>query len=865
MVLGLTFLLLGAAGLILAKPGIIINDRNLQRVADLARKKEWADVKWTEGTVHVKSTALFANQIAFSFRDLSVKQTDELDVFFKTADFSLATGIYRFIPRVREIGPVEMKAGRILWVSHDSSTGAPGKKSENNKKEEGRTQKKETPSGGFKIPFWLADASVRPMEVSVYTWKVQQKRESYQGRADVKVGLRDKDTELDAHIEARREENGRNLGQIRGGINFSTPGNVKAQLTFTDVQIDSHKTVGGNLNLILEGGIKKATIRSHFHSGLRENHRASGLVDGQVVFQVSDPLEFQKIQWSGSGDLQSPGWRIQPGESLSGKLGFSGEGNSKSAQLKASIATQMTTPGRGKPKRVEGTLNAELNNPKALSDAHADFNLVGTNLGPALAKVEVKSCNFGMKSKSAQAGGDLTVDCPVVLTFPSNLRLRAHVNESDPTQIHLALQTQLHAKAWPPSVTTPVQGKAELNLKPFQFPFLSGKGDFKANIDGIPSEYPKGLKVDSDLNFDLAVSHFEGLVKRLVHTPWPVPAPFHVMKGNIAFNVHGKSDASQGQFPLSLTTRLHSEHQSFDLDGKGALTLAKLRPAPEAHLDFKLLLSRVMLELPRLDLGAPPPMVPDARFVRPRKPKPEKASQPALAFTYDVQVKTPADQPLRLLSNLVRTAVPIQLDLALSSENAPQGSVQVRNFPVQFFRRDATFEHFNIALKQPTNESKIDGAIKVAYTDYTITILIMSTLGKPIVKLVSDPPLPEDKLMATLLFGRPMEELDSDQAQSVGNSRAAIADGALGLASMYALASTPVESVDYNPKTKLVTAKVKLAEGTSLNVGSNGATLGEVGIRKRLTSKIAITTEVTRNADNQSNAISAFLEWASRY
>lgn len=70
-----------------------------------------------------------------------------------------------------------------------------------------------------------------------------------------------------------------------------------------------------------------------------------------------------------------------------------------------------------------------------------------------------------------------------------------------------------------------------------------------------------------------------------------------------------------------------------------------------------------------------------------------------------------------------------------------------------------------------------------------------------------------------LLFGRKLDALDAGQAASVGSTGAAVADGAVTLASMYLLASTPVESVGYNPVTRVSTAKIRLADGTSLNVG----------------------------------------------
>ncbi|MEO5969714.1 MAG: hypothetical protein ABIQ95_07275, partial [Bdellovibrionia bacterium] len=115
-------------------------------------------------------------------------------------------------------------------------------------------------------------------------------------------------------------------------------------------------------------------------------------------------------------------------------------------------------------------------------------------------------------------------------------------------------------------------------------------------------------------------------------------------------------------------------------------------------------------------------------------------------------------------------------------------------------------------------------------------------------------------------FGKPMEELDADQEQSVGSTRAAIADKALGIASLYALASTPVQSVGYDSTTKLFTAKLRLGEGTSLNLGADTNGLEGIGIRKRLSSKWSITTDISNSKSGyQNKAVSTFLEWVHRY
>src|SRR5690606_11102980 len=123
------------------------------------------------------------------------------------------------------------------------------------------------------------------------------------------------------------------------------------------------------------------------------------------------------------------------------------------------------------------------------------------------------------------------------------------------------------------------------------------------------------------------------------------------------------------------------------------------------------------------------------------------------------------------------------------------------------------------------------------------------TLAKPRLKLYSDPPLPERDIYALLIFGRSPDALDMDQRQSVEEARAAAADGAIGLLSMFYLARTPIESVGYNPQSGQFTAKVDLGRGVSLNVGAGGETEERVGLRKRLGRHWTIETTAVRSKE----------------
>jgi hypothetical protein len=162
-------------------------------------------------------------------------------------------------------------------------------------------------------------------------------------------------------------------------------------------------------------------------------------------------------------------------------------------------------------------------------------------------------------------------------------------------------------------------------------------------------------------------------------------------------------------------------------------------------------------------------------------------------------------------------------------------------------------------------EERLSGSLEVDYTDYTIHANLYGTLDEPVIKFVSNPPLSDQDVISVLLFGRTSEDLDSGETQSVGNVRSAITNRGLGLASLYLLASTPVESVGYDPESGTFSAKFKLAAGTSLNVAESQKQLESLGIKQRVGKHWAITTQYGNPADPTDRSVSTVLEWSHRY
>jgi hypothetical protein len=435
---------------------------------------------------------------------------------------------------------------------------------------------------------------------------------------------------------------------------------------------------------------------------------------------------------------------------------------------------------------------------------------------------------------------------------------------SIPTELGVIVQANFKTSSFIPSGSTRVTGPIRIQFEPILTPLFLGKGEVSADVDGVLAEFPERGKLDTRLDLSLNLFKFESVVAQLRRGSWAVPAPFHVLKGNAEVRVEGQASLQEGLFPYTVKTRLESKAQSVDLDGSGKLSFVHTADSFKPHVDFDLILSDIKLALPRLDLAVPPRLFPDSRIRKTAQWREEhtEKSGPS-AFSYQGTIRTPPDKPVFILSNLSKDPVPIHLDLSIGDSAPLAGKIQIRNYPVELFRRKATVENLALMLESPTKLSPIQGSVKISYADYVVTVTLGGTIEKPLVHLTSEPPLPENQLIAVLLFGQPLEELDQEQSDSVGNTRAAFAEGAVGLASLYVLASTPIQSINYDPESRSISAKIRLGDGTSLTLGSDtGGAL--VGLRRRLSSSWSVETDLT-NVLNTGGVASAYLQWSRKY
>lgn len=521
-------------------------------------------------------------------------------------------------------------------------------------------------------------------------------------------------------------------------------------------------------------------------------------------------------------------------------------------------------------------LAAQLGGNVGGAEIRADITAQADGWVPHAHRIRVRDCSLDLKRVgNAIHNGHFDLKCPVAvqLDLPP---IKAVPEFKMPTETK-ALLTADVATSFPPAADRSIEGRVALDMEPILAPVFTGVAKVASQISGVPADFPEKWKLDTTIDSRLSVPVFQKLVEMLRKSAWPVPAPLNVLKGNLEVAVNGRADLAGGSLPVKFTTRLLSDHQNLNLDGNGKFAFARTDAGMTTDFTMDLVLSKIALALPRLELGALPRFLPDKRIhdliLADLKANHviDSNSGDSSNFTYHLRVRTPDQLPITIASNLIPDPVPIQMNIGLDSGGPLVGEIKVIDYPFEVFRRKATLEHFYVRYTPDNSvEGQVDGSVKVVYTDYTVRVLIFGTVSKPQIKLVSDPPVPEDKLLSVLLFGRTMGELDPDQTDSVGNAKAAIADQALGLASMYALASTPVESVGYDPSSQVITAKVKLGNGTSLDLGAGSGTGAgnvkqQLGITRRLSRFWSFTTGVANPSDPTTRSASALLQWRNRY
>ncbi len=514
------------------------------------------------------------------------------------------------------------------------------------------------------------------------------------------------------------------------------------------------------------------------------------------------------------------------------------------------------------------TLALDLNGERAGNRFDADFGLTVSQLLNQNVELSFNRCQTTLLwGSSFEDELDLTLSC----------KGKGHYRETvdhDVLEIflpkvisfHLDSQTKVHGqidskKIWTDSmlrINRISNGPLVIDGQ------LSLKGE-TALSDPAPQNF------NAQFAFDVNVPEFGELVQSLKRTSLPIPAPFNQLRGPVACNFKGDYIAGHAsdRFPLGCQLRLAGADQKIDIDSDGGLEITKSKIGIHPHLDMEVSIDGIELSLPAVKIGEGfPPLTPDERFILDRNTediktmvKEDKSSPAPSPFSYKVAVRTLKADSIQIFSNITKNPIPIQVALDLESGKPLKGELAIRDFAFDILRRKGRIQFFKVNIQERT----IDGLVHFKNNDYAIFLKLFGTVEEPKYIFESEPPLSQSDILAVLLFGAKPELLEENKQRSVDETRAAIADGAISLLSMYYLASTPVESVGYNPDSGLFSARIALAEGLSLSVGRDSTDSNELGLRKRLGSGWIIDTSIRNRRDGQANKGVAMLKWGRRY
>jgi hypothetical protein len=423
-----------------------------------------------------------------------------------------------------------------------------------------------------------------------------------------------------------------------------------------------------------------------------------------------------------------------------------------------------------------------------------------------------------------------------------------------------------------------------------------------ASLSKTESE-PAELHYSTDAELKVAIDEFQKLVNLLRNTPLALPAPINQMNGSLTAMASGRIDESGGVVPFRFQTKLGSAEQDFNTTLGGEFSLSKndfgkLKPA----LRLNLALDNVRLAIPRIDVTTPPPkLTPDSRFKRglsaDRPPTEIKKGTP---IEIDATIATSSPGALKLATNVTGAPIPITLTYSIRplkpgthlgnirparaaaanvGEEPPttetSGHILVSKTPIDLkgtnvallnkIQRDAYIDYIDLTI-EPDGTQKIKGRLLVKNPDAEIRVLILGTVDQPVVHLESDPPADENQILAALLFGRPLDQIDEGQTAQAAQTKTALNDTALTLVQMLFLSSTPIDSLNYDAESGRVVASVGLGGGTSLELGGGAASAGtEVGLRRRIAKNVYFNTYVENSGQSEQRLVSAFVEWVRRF
>jgi hypothetical protein len=390
---------------------------------------------------------------------------------------------------------------------------------------------------------------------------------------------------------------------------------------------------------------------------------------------------------------------------------------------------------------------------------------------------------------------------------------------------------------------------------------------------------------------------FKKTIRAFRRTPWAVPAPFAVLNGPIWLETGAIRNEKGALFiPLTLKSNLTSREQTVALGSDVQIRLDSQQLTPK-DIGVTVKIDKLRLRLPNYDPISPTPaLFRDSRIISKEQLAQERVARAEnlrreQAETVRVGQSSagrrgptldggkPAEPPkvptrvtiqggpssIQLLNRFFEPELDAEIDVTMDStrnKGALTGVVETsKAFTIHYLNRDITVEGIAIILRP---ELQVDAQFSMDRAGYHVIADFTQRAGRSRIDLTSEPLLSEDEIVSLMLYGQPRSSVTADQDSSVGSAQAAMSSQALGIFSLWAFASTPIEAVLYDPATKTYQAVVRLPGGVTASIGNNWEDEKQVALSKSIGKNWAISTELIQGA-NDVNRAGTMLRWRKRY
>ena len=392
---------------------------------------------------------------------------------------------------------------------------------------------------------------------------------------------------------------------------------------------------------------------------------------------------------------------------------------------------------------------------------------------------------------------------------------------------HITMKNSLNFTKNEDFLTLKIDGRAQ-NASFYEMS-LNGNLKLFGSGDGIQYSLDK-------LDLLININKFNNLVKELSTTPYAVPAPLNNLRGSTFLSLH--LDKRLNFYNIPVTGKLNlADNEHIKLTSKIDINVQLANDFSPKKIIGEIIIENAKIHIPNIDpLFGIPTIAGSDRITRNIEFKDPKDNK----IEYDLSIRTTNKDSIKIYNQFFKPFLALSMNADATSDKTSFDLKVADGSKIQYLKRE--LEVKEIELDKKNEKTLIDAKFEYLASGYRIYLNIIGTVDSPKLLLSSFPSLPRDEIISLLLYNRRSNELASFDRASVGSTEDAISNRALGLFSIWAFASTPIDSVLYDPQTKTYSAVVSLPGGTSVSIGTDWDRLNNLSFRKRLNSTWAVVT-----------------------